>query len=490
MRLITTKPKRRRTSYYKATPTLSAFHLSDKLVRGVLGPFGSGKSSGCVAECMRRMEGQAPWKGTDPRPGDMGTRYTKGIVARNTYRELTDTVIPIWDEWLGGMGELKQGTMIWRMERPASRTQPGCVHEVLFRSFDKPKDLRKVLSLNITWGWINEAREVPLAAIEGIQGRLGRFPPVREGGPTWRGMWMDTNPPDEMSWWYELFEKRLPEQWELFRQPGGREAGAENVENLPEAYYTQLASGKSDAWCKVYIDGQYGFVGEDGMAIYQSYQDGVHSKRFDIPDSGTLYVGIDFGLTPAAVMGVRDASGSMRIRHEYVTYDTGAARFAIELFKFLSETYPPHRWTWVITGDPAGEQRAQTDENTPFKVLRQAGLMAHPAYTNDFTIRVDAIGLAMRTLTMTGEPALVVHIECRVLRIACNGGYRLRRLQIGGTDKFATEPDKNQYSHVAEALQYLMLGAGEGRNVVTGGAGQWTPIVHSEHRRRARAKSR
>ena len=49
-----------------------------------------------------------------------------------------------------------------------------------------------------------------------------------------------------------------------------------------------------------------------------------------------------------------------------------------------------------------------------------------------------------------------------MLRKAMAGGYKYRRINVSGSDKFAEKPDKNMYSHVAEALQYLCTGLGHG----------------------------
>ena len=38
---------------YKAHPTLAKFHADPKFVRGVMGPFGRGKSSGMCEEVLR-----------------------------------------------------------------------------------------------------------------------------------------------------------------------------------------------------------------------------------------------------------------------------------------------------------------------------------------------------------------------------------------------------------------------------------------------------
>ena len=456
---------------YKAYPVLSAFHRDRTFVRGILGPFGSGKSSASCAEAFRVMNEQQPFG---------NTRRTRGVVVRNTYRELADTVIPIWDEWFGTMGELRTGAMIWRYERIATKTEPAQVHEVLFRSLDKPGDIKKLLSLNITWAWVNEAREVNGSLIEALEGRLGRFPSKDMGGPSWFGMWMDTNPPDELSWWYRKFEIDRPQTYKLFRQPSGLDARAENVENLPPDYYQRISAGKSKAWVKVYVHGEYGFVGEDGKQIYDDYKDEKQCFEFERPERGPLLIGCDWGLTPAAVIAFQTPKGQYRVIDEIVTQRMGAARFATELSQFLRHHYPPHQFQYRITGDPAGVSESQTDEQTPFRIMNQAGLEASPAYTNDYTVRVDTVNQMFRTMDMAGDPSVVIHPRCKVLRQACNGGYRLRRVNTSSYEKYAPKPDKdNPYSHVAEALQYMLLGAGEGHNVIDAAAPRWMDIPNN-----------
>jgi len=61
-----------------------------------------------------------------------------------------------------------------------------------------------------------------------------------------------------------------------------------------------------------------------------------------------------------------------------------------------------------------------------------------------------------------GHPALMIHPDCKMLRRACIDGYRYRKLKISG-NRYDDKPDKNDWSHVAEALQYLLLGGGEGK---------------------------
>ena len=73
--------------------------------------------------------------------------------------------------------------------------------EVLFLALDRPDDIEKLLSLELTGVWINEAREVAKAIVDGATMRVGRFPSMKDGGPTWYGVIADTNAPDEDHWW-------------------------------------------------------------------------------------------------------------------------------------------------------------------------------------------------------------------------------------------------------------------------------------------------
>jgi hypothetical protein len=438
---------------YDAPPTLGRFLGSDAPVRLVIGPVGSGKSSACAMELLRRA--------LEQRPGPDGKRRTRFAVIRNSYRELADTTVKTVQQWL------PDDLGVWRMVDNAFDLSFNDIEcEILFRALDRPADAKKLLSLELTGAYINEAKEIPRAVFDLLQTRIGRYPAVKDGGCTWSGVWMDSNPPDTDDYLYKIFEEQRPEGFELYRQPGGRSPEAENVSNLPADYYARIARGKNPDWVKVYVDGEYGFV-QDGRPIYPEYKDALH---FDatvqpIPRSD-ITLGMDFGLTPAAVLCQRDADGQLQVFDELVSEDMGAVAFARELASKLKGEYYGRGVTgW---GDPAGEQRAQTDERTPFDVVLAAGLPVSPAPTNDYTLRREAVAGMLLRLTMTGRPALVIGPKCANLRKAMAGGYCYKRLQISGDERFHDKPDKGRYSHVAEALQYAAVGLGEDRRAVDG----------------------
>ena len=435
---------------YRAAPTLAKFHKSQAFVRGVMGPVGSGKSTACAWEMFRRLREQTP--------GPDGIRRSRWAVVRNTYRELTDTTLNTWRDWFEEVGQWNNQDMTHRIKFADVEA------EIMFRALDRPQDVKKLLSLELTGAWVNEAREVPRAVVDMLQGRVGRYPSKRDGGPAWFGVIMDTNPPDNDHWWYRLFEEQAPKGWRIFKQPSGRKPKAENVDNLPDGYYERLEAGKDNEWIKVYVDGEYGFITE-GRPVYPEFRDHLHvaPAPLETLSGEPVYVGIDFGLTPAAVFGQRDNRGRWRWIHELVTEDMGAVRFAELLQNDMAGRF--QGCEFQVWGDPAGEQRAQTDERTPFQILRARGLKARPAPTNDFTLRRESVAVPLSRL-VDGEPGLLVSPACQMLRKAMGGGYAYKRIQVSGDERFHDKPDKNQYSHVAEAAQYLMLGAGEGRAIV------------------------
>lgn len=444
---------------YYASKTTKEFHLSDAFIRALIGPIGSGKSVACVMEMMMRSHNQ--------KPNAQGVRKSRWVVIRNTYRELVDTTIQTFQDWFPeSLGIFLRKDMKFTINRPLP--DGTYIHvEFLFRALDKPQDIRKLLSLEVTGGWINEVREIPKSILDMLIGRLGRYPNKRDGGPSWFGLIMDTNPPDSDHWFYKLFEIDLPDNYAIFHQPSGISPEAENIDNLPEGYYQKMQAGKDQEWINVYVHGLYGFV-QDGKPVFPEYHDDIHATNQHIipDDSFTIHVGIDFGLTPAATFGYQNTSGRWIIFDELVAEDMGADNFSKMLKLQCVSKYPNH--TIEFHGDPAGDQRAQTDEITPFQILQRNGILAVPTYTNDFIIRREAVAMALQRLDFVGNPAFVVTKGAPMTRKALAGGYKYKRMAVSGGDRYADKPDKNRYSHIGDALQYLLLGAGEGDTVIGG----------------------
>lgn len=453
---------------YNANPTGTEFHLARDVdtgfVRGLMGPIGSGKSVTCVLDLLMIS--------LDQEPDADGIRRSRHAIIRNTYRELLDTTVETFFTWIDkDAGEWSTLNMLFKMKQPLEDGTEAHI-EFLFRALDKPQDIKKLLSLELTGAWINEAREISKSVVDMVQGRVGRYPPPVLGPEaTFFGLIMDTNPPDSDHWWYDLFEEKIPHNHKLFKQPSGTDPKAENIHNLPRNYYSNMQAGKTQEWINVYVHGKYGFV-SDGKPVYGEYNDDVHATQDDLiaefksDKRNMLYIGIDFGLTPAAAFGYITTAGAFHIIDELVTFDMGAVNFGRLLNQKINSEYFGH--PTEVYGDPAGDQRAQTDEITPFMVLNSQGIMAVPTYTNDPIIRREAVAAYLQRLDFTAKPALQVGPGARMTRKAFSGGYKYRRLQVSGGSRFQDVPDKNKYSHISDAVQYMFIGAVGGADVVGG----------------------
>lgn len=468
--------------YRPSGPVSTAFLKSDAFVAGIMGPIGSGKSTCCVAKLLKNL-------GHQQRGPDGWIRRRTAIV-RNTYPELRTTTIKTWHQWV------PPSTGNYRDSGPPTHhivDSAGKLDwEVIFVALDRPDDVRKLLSMELSDAWINEAREVPKAILDGLTGRVGRFPATIKDDQdrvvftcTDPQIIMDTNPPDSDHWWYRLaedpthedkealeeLEAKLREMgglrtgqrlFEWFRQPGGESPNAENLKHLPPGYYLKAKANKRAEWIKVYVNADYGFV-LDGRPVYPDYRDSVHCREFTANPRIALDIGMDFGLTPAAVFAQQMANGQWRKHSELVTENMGIVRFAEEVKRHLATMYQGFEIR-SMTGDPAGDAR-NDDERTTFDILKAGGVFARPAKTNEPVLRIEAVSGAMRRMT-DGEPGLLVHPQCRTLRKGYAGGYSYKRIQVSGDERFRDVPDKNLYSHVCDADQYLMIAAGEGKSIV------------------------
>jgi hypothetical protein len=480
-----------------AGETLRQFMLSEKFVRGIRGPIGSAKSTTCATDLMRHSITQAA--------NAEGIARTRNIIVRNTNPQLRSTTIKTW---LDIFPEKKFGKFNWSapythriIRKVGDRTVDM---ENIFLALDRPDDIGKLLSLEATMIWVNEAREVPKSIIDACTSRVGRFPPAREGGgATFAGVIMDTNAPEHDHWWpimagesplpeYISADEALmlakPDNWEFFCQPPAmiedfdsadrnRVVGyrlnpeAENLQNLRtdaegQHYYENLIRGKTKSWIDVYVMNRLGLE-RTGKVVHPSFRREVHVARGAIsftPDQ-ELHIGLDFGLTPAAIFA-QCVFGQWRVLHELVTQNMGARRFGELLRREIRVKFPQVK-TIRITGDPAGDQRSQADEMTPFMILGALGITAFPAPTNDFVVRTGALDMLLERM-VDGQPGIVFDPSCTVLTTGLESGYVFRQLQTTGEARYEEKPLKNRYSHPIEALHYLLVGGGEWKDLTIG----------------------
>jgi hypothetical protein len=455
---------------YTPPPTGQKFLRSNAPVRLIMGPVGSGKSTVCCMEIARRAREQAPSRD--------GIRRTRWAVIRNTRQQLKDTTLKTWLEWFpdGAAGR-------WRESDQMFTLRFEDVHcEVLFRPLDSPEDVNRLLSLELTGAYINEARETPIEILTALRSRVGRYPSRKEVAPTWYGVIMDTNPPNEGDWIEVKFEQEKPEGWEIFKQPSGLSAEAENRENLPPTYYEDMMAGATQDWIDVHVHGKYG-RSKSGMPVYErtfNYELHTATGLRAVP-SLPLIVGMDFGRTPAATFEQRLLSGQQVVLGEVLAKNMGLEPFLDQkVLPYMTNRFPGMRV--IVCGDPAGWDKSQINDQSCADILASRKLRAIKATTNLTDRRLQAVERELATLVDGGKPGLLIDRDhCPVLVKGFQGGYHYKKLRSG---QHAESPEKNEYSHPHDARQYAALCAGfagdmarqmgQRREVEQVSAGGWT----------------
>lgn len=442
--------------HYDASPTISAFIADEHPYTFVVGPIGSGKSTGSIMKIFYRANKQAK------SPVD-GIRYSRWLVVRNTNKELQDTTLKSFFDWfppgVAGEWHATSKTFIYKRD--------GLHVEILFRALDRPDDASSVLSLELTGAMIDEFVEIPREILDAVHSRCDRYPSAAKGGCTWAGVWGASNPGTMDSWWYDYLYSEWPEEMggpeaqdetlALYEQPSGFSPNADNLKNLkkysdhPNSYYIQKAKGKSPEWIKQFIEVQWGYS-QKGKPVYKMFNPELHIAKQPLKFNPhlPLILGFDAGLTPAMTFMQQDSFGRLLILDELVSDGMGAQRFCREKVKpLLNRKYPGANI--MVAADPATKQRAQTDEKTVASVLeKELGVKVKGASSNDLAARLGAVEGFLTLLTEAGA-ALLIDPGCKQTITGFSSGYRYA---VNTKGVKSEKPDKNSYSHLADAIQY------------------------------------
>lgn len=512
------------TINYVASPTGARFHASNKIVRGFLGPVGNGKSVTCINEMHRLAVLQEP--------NCNGIRKTKWAIVRNTYDMLETTTLATFKQWIPqDVCSITLKPMRGDLNYPLS---DGTTVEAkfIFLALDRPDDVKKLLSLEVTGVFINESKELPYAVVKGSRERIGRYPSAIDGyddvykngkliygAPkeldkcgdvvlnadgtaklkpcTRKALLMDTNPPEDDHWWYQLAEDgclksndskeakaAVAEIFDFFRGPSPfiidkgeyfDNPKAENIKFLPGGYkyYRDMLAGNTEDHINVMVMGNYGTI-KEGKQVYPQYNDLLHcpEKPIGVIEDLPIGLGWDGGLTPACVIGQMTKRGQLRVIAELFAEDMDVRQLARDIVKpFLQRNFYGIEVAFSYI-DPSGKNRGEAEGKSALGILNDAhindydgdiieplnmGFETEYAPTNVIQERINAVNSFIIKL-VDGQAGYLVSRKCPILRKGKIGGYQYKRMQMSGEARFKDKPDKNKYSHPADAEQYMALG--------------------------------
>lgn len=496
-------------AYHPPGPVAARFMASRAPLHILNGPVGSGKTTACFMKAIALASGQRPSTRYRVRvKGEEGlwpVRRFKLTVVRDDYRQLWRSTIPSWHrrfpremeggEWTGAVNSPAQHKISFALP---DRTLVEFIADFIAIGDNDIEELMR--GYEPTAFYLNELDLLARAVLEQAFFRVGRYPSMDEGGPSWFGVIADCNAPIQDSWLYnEIFVGAGPQQQaadafdlseiELFRQPGGLDPGAENTANLPPGYYQRQVRMIQDRYLVRRMVHNQPAPSRSGKPVHEDFNDLLHVAPAEIAaiEGLPLILGFDAGLDPAMALNQKLGSGRWNCIDELAAaHGTGALRFAGMVNELLMDRYPgwhrvptdherewgyqpahglrrPNIRAWCDPAATYGGDRnsaAEADRTWCELVSYHTGIRIEPAPTNNTTDRRAAL---QRVLTMMpdGRPAFQLSPRCKMIRAGLAGQFRYRRMQLMREERYTDEVDKNAHSHVCEAEEYALLGGGE-----------------------------
>jgi hypothetical protein len=430
---------------YQVGPIAQAFHSDvTSRVKCLLGPFGTGKTTNGACDLILAASGRVMLT-----QGKLRSRFA---VVRNTYPQLKDTTMRTYFDWFpdGIWGRYNATDKIFKIVRDQAGTQVEV--ELLFKALDSPEDVRDLLSLELTGAHIDEAREIPHDVFKGILGRVGRFPSLKDTGgkdpflnpPQ---VVLTSNYPSTEHWLYEDFVAHPVQGYTLYRQ-----TQEENKHNLRPNYYEDLErdfANRPDLLTTL-VRGNWG-VTVRGRQVYPEFDHEFHVAKSAIqPLDAPVIRGWDnTGLSPACVITQLGPTGQWLILKEFTADDMGIVDMGEMVQIWCADTFGKYTGKYRDIGDPAGRVR-DTGKMSPKDYLAKIGIYVEDGQTH-FKVRREAVAGRL-TKRINKQPAILIDPGCKRLVDGFMGGYAYP--EIGNSGVFRPEPQKNDYSHIHDSLQY------------------------------------
>lgn len=439
----------------------------------IVGPTGGGKTT----ESARRILRAAQWQDVSPRDG---LRKVRIAIICTTYRRLWDQVTKSY---------FKEINRDWGVEGPGGKSGfTGAQgdpwdHKFLMKCPDGSTAYVEVMGravgdqdleeffrgLEVTAFWIPELDTHDSDDIlSGCQNRVGRYPepddrpePDPNRRAAYAGVWADSNAPVIGSWFHNRFYLKR-KSGEVFVQPSGLSPQAENMQNLRKInanYYAELSKRMEKAWAiRRFVENRPGYS-RHGQPVHEHFDSDrmVLLRPIEADPAHELMIGADCGntLMPAAVFLQRVAMQMRCLAEVAPTAQMDLVEFAAAVKRIRETQFASCKQITVVVDPSASSGSVMNRQMSLAQILAHyTGLEVQLAPTNKPDARRTAVDQVLKRNGLPGEPGFLVGNNCPGLIEALAGGYRFKRTG----DKVSETPEKNKHSHVADALQYGILG--------------------------------
>lgn len=453
-------------SWQSPGPVSSAFLESDNLIRTLLGPLGSGKTTTCLV-------GQLEAAIRSPRCLD-GVRRWRVLGIRDSYRQLYKTLIPSWHdlfkpqdgEWSGGQ------------DRPAEHKlrfldDHGPVEfEIQFAAIPEGSIRDWLDGFQPSAILINAMSSVPRDVLTYSLGRIGRYPRqamLPKGYSIDKHVAADSNKTDVEHWIYDLCVANRTQDVGVFDLPGGLDPAAENKHNLHPTYYEDMARANAHQkwWVDINVHNRWG-PSRSGTPVYPEFDHAQHvsSIDFDVDPDLELCIGLDAGTMnggrPSAVFFQVAAGPRVRVIDELYLGRCGPKRFFEALLDALDRPWLRRAKNFRVWCDPsafAGADREGGETTWVEQGERALALTIDMPVSNELhAFRIPTVSYCLTQIYGPSDPMFRIAPRCKLLIAGFNSGYRYKRKEKADGVREDAQPEKNDYSHPHDGLQHGLTG--------------------------------
>jgi hypothetical protein len=491
-------------------PIADAFVRSRAFIKFCIGPVGSGKTMAALQAGLAI----AAVQGAVPGPGGVRVRKARIGVIRESYPSLRSTTLKSWfriiPESEGDFSWAAPFTHKFRkiIKRDGVTGKPSEILDVEFefRAIGDQTVEEACRGWEVNAVIIDETDLQPGDLIPFLTGRIGRFSDLDPSLVVDPQIICVMNMPDVENHAYVLaMDEQLGDLGEeemaglvralrgrklieTFIQPGGMEAGAENLHNLPGAT-PENPDGGRDYYVLQIAANQHkpGYVDRMvhnkpvplmyGKPVNPGFNFSRHVRPCKWDRNRKLIVGIDAKQTAAAVFLQRTIMGGINTLREVVNRDRkgGIVAWSAETFgkmvrQAIIERFPGIREDQIrLVCDPSafkGKDAPRDERDWVMACKNAIGFgPIHKAKSNAASLRNEAIWKAQ-----AAQDGYFIDPSCKHLIKAHLGGYRYEKHTLGtGEEKGALVIANTIYTHVADGEQYAAL---EGEHVVADIRGQ------------------
>lgn len=449
-----------------AGPVSDAYILGTYPISVICGPVGSGKT--IASEKKGLVEAQRIYPGADG-----VRRYVLGNF-RQKYDALWKAAIPShWklfpkdfpgSKWAGASPRAARHDLEFEDKFGVIKMTT----QFLAHGEDAdPEDLR---GLEFTDVQLGEIDTLPQELLIGLGRAVGREPPREVIKRTGR-IFGDLNAPDVENWTYPTFWEDLQPGHMLYRQPGGMEDGAENLQahGGDHSYYEQiiLLNRKNPWYVRRMVHAIPGITRATDL-VYDKFDDATQLSKVTLQAEPALpvVVGVDGGLTPAACYGQEMPDGQWRTLREIALErggieELGAAMLVLEARDFRGCDFHTVCDPAMVAGedkdtDDMREQRVSKGSDRQ-RLAEKLGRKVELAVSNETGRRWDAVRDKIALQLGPGRPGYLLDPSCKGLIRGKRQTYQFRKLQ-GSNDISSVKPSFD--THIADAEQYAMMECG------------------------------